>query len=102
MNYIETVVTAANLRNGTLYFKHPPSGFFPADAYGSTPKHSAGKSVCVRANADTWQTDIVVKSSIHLRLRKRFYSIYKNLNVQVGDKVRLLRHAEREYEVIFV
>lgn len=97
--YIEAVLNEAAIRNGNLDFINPPIGFFPADCFGTRSAEDKGKLIRLRVNGELVETDIRQKSNSIVSPRKRFYALFQHtFHAKPGDKVRLVRLGEREYD----
>jgi hypothetical protein len=101
--YIEGVLTAVCIRDGNFDFPNSAetTTFFPADTYATRKKHPQGRPVNLKVDAEVRPTDIRVKSSRWISPRARYGAVMKRLKCKPGDKVRIYRRGEREYELEF-
>ena len=103
-NTLDAVLTEAGIRNG--YFdieRRYADRFFPADSFGTKGAERFGKDVLFHHDQKNtpYRTDVRIKSSALVSLRKRFSAYFKAHNAKPGDIMRIKRLGEREYRLIF-
>jgi len=99
---LETVLTDAGIRHG--YFdleQRYARRFFPEDAFGGRSSEELGKPVRLHFGGQTCETDIRVKSQAQVSPRRRFTSYFKAQQAKPGDRLRVTRLGDREYQISF-
>ena len=97
---IEVTLTEAGIRNG--YFdieQRYARGFFPEDAFGGRGSDEVAATVRLAVDGTVFNTDIRLKSSALVSPRKRFSGYFKSHQAKPGQRVRITRTGERDYEM---
>jgi len=99
----EIELIPASLENGRIYFPSTDIKFFPANAMADreTDGHK-GDPVVFRAGGEVFETDIRISSGQRISPRRDFRRYFKKIGAQAGARLKVVRVAEREYEVEYL
>jgi hypothetical protein len=100
---LDATLTEAGVRSGYFDIEQRfARRFFPDDAFGGRGSVEIGAPVRLHFDRLVYETDIRVKSQALVSPRKRFTGYFKAHQAKPGDKVRITRISERDYELTFI
>jgi hypothetical protein len=99
----EIELIAASIDNGRIYFPSTDIKFFPADSLADRERDGhRGNPVVFRAGGEEFETDIRISSGQRISPRRDFRRYFKKVGAKPGDRLRVTRAAEREYDVEYL
>ncbi|MBS0406705.1 MAG: hypothetical protein JSS17_10200 [Proteobacteria bacterium] len=88
------------MNNGRLYFPSTDICFFPADALADRKGDGhKGNPVVFHANGEPFETDVRISSGQRISPRASFSRYLKSVRADAGDKLKVTRTSDREYEI---
>lgn len=99
----EIEVIQSSVDNGRIYLPSTDIKFFPADALADRKGDGhKGNSVVFRAAGESFETDIRLSSGQRISPRASFSRYLKSVRAEAGDKLKVTRASEREYEIEYM
>lgn len=100
MQVREIELTHSTITNGRLYFPTTDAKFFPADSFGDRNKDGhKGVPVIFIAGPFSFTDYIRVSSGQRFSPRSDFTKYLRHIEALPGDKLRVTRSAERQYQL---
>lgn len=103
MQTVTIELIASSIDHGRIYFESSHVGFFPRDSLGDREGDGEkGSDVRFHTDGDVFSTDIRRSSGQRLSPRSSFKRFLKAVGARPGDKLKITRRSERDYEVEYL
>lgn len=103
MQVREIELIDASIEHGRIYFPSSDIKFFPADALADREGDGhKGNPVVFRAGGEPFETDVRISSGQRISPRASFSRYLKSVRAEAGDKLKVTRTSEREYDIEYL